>query len=81
VPHLLPPAKGLLNHMSWERHLQMTRALLLRREGRLKAGRLRRLWRLRGWRLPSALLVLEALLLETLGRRPPQRLSTPTPSV
>jgi hypothetical protein len=61
--------------------LQMTRALLLHHEGRLKAWRLRRLWRPRGWRLPRALLMLEALALGMLGQRPPQRSSMPTPSV
>jgi hypothetical protein len=35
----------------------MTRALQLRREGRLRLGRLRHLWRPRGWRLPRALLI------------------------
>jgi hypothetical protein len=48
--------------------LLMTRVLLLRREERLRAGRLHRLWRLQGWRLPRALLMLEELLLGTLGR-------------
>jgi hypothetical protein len=50
----------------------MTRTLLPRREGWLKAGRLRRLWRPQGWKLPCALLMLEALLLEMLVQRPPQ---------
>jgi hypothetical protein len=81
VPHLLPPAQGRLSHKSWGRRFQMTRALLLRRGGRLRAGRLRRLWRARGWRLPHALLMLEVLPLGTSGRRPPQQSLTPTPSV
>jgi hypothetical protein len=59
----------------------MTRVLLLRREERLRAGRLRLLWRPRGWRLPRSLLMLEALPLGTLGQRPPQRSSMSTPSV
>jgi hypothetical protein len=80
-PHLLPPARGRLSHRSWGRRLLMTSVLPLRREERLRAGRLHRLWRIQGWRLPRGLLKREELPLGTWGRQPPQQLLASITSV
>jgi hypothetical protein len=81
VPRLRHLARGQRTLRSWGRRLLMMRVHPLHREGRLRVGRLLRLWWCRGWRLPLALLTLEVqLLLGTSGRRPPQRLLTLTPS-
>jgi hypothetical protein len=81
VPQLRHPARGRLTLQSWGMHLLMIRVLPLRREERLRVGRLLRLWRIRGGRLPRALLKREVLLVGTSERRPPQLLLTSTPSV
>jgi hypothetical protein len=76
-----PSPRGRLSHRLWGRRLLMTLILLLRRQERLRAGRLHRLWRIQGWRLPHTLLMLEAQLpLGMLEGRPPQRLLMSTPS-
>jgi hypothetical protein len=60
----------------------MTREQLLRREEQLRVGRLHRRWWIQGWRVPLALLKWgKELLLEMLGRRPPQELLMSTPLV
>jgi hypothetical protein len=61
--------------------LLTTRALLLRHEEQLRVGWPHHPWLTQGWALPRALLMLEELPLGTSGRQPPQRSSTPTPSV
>jgi hypothetical protein len=57
------------------------RALLLRHEEQLRAGRPHHPWPTQGLALPCALLTLEELPLGMSGRQPPQRSSTLTPSV
>jgi hypothetical protein len=50
--------------------------------GRLRVGKLRRRWRIRGWRVPRAQLKREKeLLLGTSERQPPQESLMSTPSV
>jgi hypothetical protein len=81
APHLPLPTRGLLSYRSWGRRLLTMHALLLRRGEQLRAGRPHHSWPTQGWALPRALLTLEELPLGTSGRQPPQRSSTPTPSV
>jgi hypothetical protein len=59
----------------------MMRVQPLRREERLRVGRLHRLWRIQGWRLPRVLLTVKAYPPSGMSeRRPPLGLLTSTPS-